>query len=48
MREIEQAMSLLFFGQGTNVGIYKVRAIRGDKAPSCSSFIFSNFSAAHV
>jgi macrophage erythroblast attacher len=25
MREIEQAMSLLFFGQGTNVGIYKVR-----------------------
>jgi hypothetical protein len=24
MREIEQAMSLLFFGQGTNVGIYKV------------------------
>lgn len=24
MREIEQAMSLLFFGQGTNVGVYKV------------------------
>ncbi|KAJ9122128.1 hypothetical protein QFC24_004355 [Naganishia onofrii] len=23
MREIEQAMSLLFFGQGTNVGVYK-------------------------
>jgi macrophage erythroblast attacher len=27
MREIEQAMSLLFFGQGTNVGIYKVSLV---------------------